>query len=623
MLITEVWSKQPGKWFCLATLKKAGRLKKEEKEKPRVYWFKRMQFPKVGEKIDELKADKLNVYFCPHGFTDKRRIKENAVAPHLLFADLDETPPSSCRVEPTWAVMSSPGRYVGLWATDDAVTEEDNRRWTYTIGADKTGWDFGQILRVPGTRNYKYDDAPRVRVIGGSGKTSRLRDLRKLMPTEKPQDLATGDKRQRLYSKYEKKLKPATRRLLFATKTNGEDRSKTLWRLNLDLIEAGASRDEAFTLLWSSVWNKFAERRDGEKQLKKELNKSVGGKMANSKSAPVPGLLGKTMAEVEEEDVDWIWFPYLARRELTIIEGDPGVGKSWLIQMVAKHLCDNEPLPGPKPNKPIKRKPCTVVFFDYENDSATVMKARLKANGMVHFERFLQEDRTLTMMDEDHQTAVMERLAELEPDLVVFDTLVNYMGGVDGNAGISVSTALQSFIGIAKQFSCSVVVLRHLKKDNSGEKAIYRGQGSITFTGTARICISVGWSPDDPDERLFAVNKLNLAKVPVTRSYRLNEIPGKDVAKFEWGEERSDITADQLMKIGKMIEVTDDGCQKWLEEFLTNNPKVDASDVLMAAQRMNFLDKDLKKAAKALNVEKKSKGFGKKKHTIWWLPESD
>jgi hypothetical protein len=610
MLITEIWSKQQGKWFCLASLTKT-----RSGEKPKVYWFKRHQFPTVGDKVDALNALKLNVYFCPHGFKEKRRTKQNAEPGYVLYADLDETAPSACKVEPTWVIESSPKRYVGLWQTDEIADEKVNQLWTYANNADRGGWDYGQLLRVPGTRNGKYPARPLVRSRGGSGTVYRLRDLRKLMPAKKTQELSEGDVASSTYATYEKKLKATTRSLLLAQKVNGEDRSKTLWRLNKDLIEAGVPTGAAFKILRATVWNKFRDRDGGDVQLKKELSKSVGEKL-RSPVADIPQLFPKSMAEVELEKIDWIWYPYLARRELTILEGDPGVGKSWLIQMVGRHLADGDLLPGPKP---IKHKPMTVVFFDFENTMGTVMKARLATNGMRRFGNFFQDDSMVDMMSEESLTAVHERLAELKPDLVVFDTLANYLGGTDGRDAISVSSALQQFRGIASKYNCPVCVLRHLNKGNSQEKAIYRGNGSIAFSGTARVCISVGYSPDDPDERLFAVNKINVAKVPPTRSYRITSAKEGDVGIFEWGDERLDMTADDIVKVARTVKSSDMGCADWLAEFLKDEG--DQDKVMRAADGKGFMEKDVRRASKQLGVVVKGVGFGKKKRSIWTLPD--
>src|SRR3546814_7114824 len=72
--------------------------------------------------------------------------------------------------KPTIAIESSPGRFVGIWVLDGPMDEELNRRLTYHVGADHGGWDLTQVLRFPGTKNYKYRSQPKVRTMWKDGK---------------------------------------------------------------------------------------------------------------------------------------------------------------------------------------------------------------------------------------------------------------------------------------------------------------------------------------------------------------------------------------------------------------------------------------------------------------------
>ena len=119
----------------------------------------------------------LNAYFCAHLLTTARipkgrksaRVKENAAALTSLYAELDGPPLPTGEHEPSCVVESSPGHYHAYWPLTDAVPPEIgerlNKRLAAAIGADASGFDLTQLLRVPGTRNYKYPDAPTVRLV--------------------------------------------------------------------------------------------------------------------------------------------------------------------------------------------------------------------------------------------------------------------------------------------------------------------------------------------------------------------------------------------------------------------------------------------------------------------------
>jgi hypothetical protein len=134
-IIQHLWIRQPGKFFCLSTKSVGGHWRD---------WFFRHDEIDIATFARE--HGEANIYFCPHGFNKPRRIKTNAVLPRCLYADLDEVHPRSCKPRPTIAITSSPGRYVGLWFTDRAITEELNKRLTYHLGADRGGWDLSQVL---------------------------------------------------------------------------------------------------------------------------------------------------------------------------------------------------------------------------------------------------------------------------------------------------------------------------------------------------------------------------------------------------------------------------------------------------------------------------------------------
>jgi hypothetical protein len=144
------WQRQPGSLVCLSAKSNGA---------PRDFFFERDEID-VEAFLDDHSDE--NCYFVPHLFKRPRRIKENAVPPKGLWADLDEIDPVALGVlEPTVAIRSSPGRFVGLWLTDQVASEALNRRLTYHVGADRSGWCFTKLLRLPGSCNRKYSSAPR------------------------------------------------------------------------------------------------------------------------------------------------------------------------------------------------------------------------------------------------------------------------------------------------------------------------------------------------------------------------------------------------------------------------------------------------------------------------------
>ncbi len=617
MLVERVWKDQPGKYFCISSKSHTG--KWDDK------FFTRSELSKVHQYVkDNLDKD---LYWCPHGFSRRRRLKEYAVLPKLLWADLDEADPAQMTPMPTLAWESSPGRYVGLWLLDEEIESDSiNRRLTYAVEADLGGWDLTQVLRVPGTVNYKYTSNPRVKILWTDGPSFTIKEIETLLPQETESEPSFPEAI-KVFKRYEKKLTPFARRELLNGKPKVGKRSEVLWRLNNDCIEAGMDTEEAFTLLRVSPWNKFSGRNNGDKQLRRELDKVIEQKL---ESAPITAredaeserFLSIAIKDVEEEAVDWIWYPYLARGEVTILEGDPGLGKSYMAQMIGMHIVDGKKLPTVKAHAVVKGK---VAYFDTENSVATVTKRRLSDNGCKNMAHYYQEEQFFMIDEEEVLEEVYEGIQGLKPDLIVFDTINTYIGKADTHKASETQQALSYFVEIAKRFNCSVVLVRHLTKSTK-DRALYRGQGSIAYAGIARVVITVGQHPDEPDTRVMAVTKLNITKKPMALTFTIESLKDtikyQDRSKFVWGE-FVDLEADEILqsassnaKKDRKTEVEDA-----LRDILTDGPML-LSEVKRAMEARGMNMKIVRTVSKEIGIVRETTGFGEKRVATWSLPST-
>lgn len=632
MLILDIWAKTPGKFFCIST--------KDGGDKWKDHFFARDEFGKIRQFLRD--NDEKNIYFCPHGFNRRVRQKGEAVLPNMLWADLDFADPRKIdkKIRPTIAIESSPGRFVGLWVLKDQMTEAMNRRLTYTIDADHGGWDVTQVLRFPGTRNYKYKSQPKVRILWDDGPKYSMKKLDYFLPKD---DAETVDGEHlsaaEVYEAYEGKLPRWARRELIAKRITGKtDRSEMLWKLENVCVEAGMSLDEAFAVIKRSVWNKFAGRRGEDTQLRKELQKVVDHQFkekpkgaekrhrgsdeeeSHREKDPKGRFIFKPMSEVERENLDFVWYPYLAKGEVTILEGDPGLGKSYLAQMIAGYVAKGRRIPCAIKGKGKTQGP--VVYFDIENSGGTVTKPRLDDNGFKDLDNYYQVEEPFSIEDEDAMDEIYEYLEEIRPALVVFDTLNTYIGKADTHKASEVTQAFGQFKDIAREFNCSVLVLRHLTK--GGGSAIYRGQGSIAFSGSARVVMSVGVDPNDTETRAMAITKINFAKPPRALTFRIEERP-KDKSEFIWGE-FVDLTSQEIMDAA--AEARSEGRQgkgmqdamEFLEAELNGTP-IDRDKLTRMAEKRSISPKLLVRAADKMGVVKKRTGKGSSKSESWELEQ--
>jgi hypothetical protein len=635
-IIERLWKEQPGRYFCISTKSATGDWGD--------HFFTRSKFGEIKKFVED-NQDK-DIYFCPHGFIKPRRLKRFAEPPKMLWADLDEADPRDFdeSLLPTVAIESSPGRFVGLWLTSDFTTEELNRRLTYHLEADKGGWDWTQVLRYPGTKNYKYEHTPRVKILWSDGPKYAPDEITKLLPKEGAKPGSATDARA-IYKKYERKFSGFVRRELLRGKPRVGKRSEVFWRLVNDILEAGVTEDEAFELLRASPWNKFKKRRDGDEQLRRELDKAIGGHFAvyddsAGETKPqtyddsddedyddrAPRLNVQNLAKVESVNMDWIWYPYLARGEVTILEGDPGLGKSYLAQMAALAVCDGKALPSVKKRPTVQGK---VMYFDIENAADSITKRRLEYNSCEHMENYYQVEEAFSIDDEDYLDLVYEAMEQIKPVLVVFDTLNTYMGGADTHKASETQQVFKEFRLLARRFNASVLVLRHLTKGQKGRSAIYAGQGSIAFAGLARVVMTCGHhpDPDNTDERLMAVTKINVARAPRALSFSIDPLPDllndEDRSRFVWGE-FVDFTADQIVNTDratsdkvseKSQEVID-----FLKEFLGNGA-MDSRAVRQAAEARSFTTRTLNRVVADIGIVKETRRNGKRRQVFWAMPD--
>jgi hypothetical protein len=241
-VLTTLWDRQDADFFCLATRRNE-------------VWYHHFftDFDDLGDVIrDHARHD---IYFCVHGFSKPQRRACYALPSKLLWADLDAIDPRSLTIEPTIAWQTSRGRYSAIWRCDEEPTRGLRRGFNAALGEGvDPGWHLTKVLRLWGTRNYKYDPPQRVTLLWDDGPTYRLRDLKKY---EADDDGGGGghasgpikllDAR-RVAAKYKRKFDSD----LMDTAMRGK-RSDVIWKLGKQLQAVGATADEIATLLYASA----------------------------------------------------------------------------------------------------------------------------------------------------------------------------------------------------------------------------------------------------------------------------------------------------------------------------------------------------------------------------------
>lgn len=261
-----------------------------------------------------------------------------------------------------------------------------------------------------------------------------------------------------------------------------------------------------------------------------------------------------SLADVEEEEIDWLWYGRLARRKISLLDGDPGVGKGLTITEIIACLTTGRPLPGDT----ARRSPQDILLLSPEDGIGDTIKPRLRVAGAdmsrVHV---LSTYRDAHGIERDVTFPSAAPIIEAEARrvnacLLVIDPIMACLdGGVKTSDDTQVRAALRPLAHACEATNIAVLLVRHMNKSGDG-KALYRGGGSIAFTGLARILMLMTEHPDDAgggDKRVaLAVSKINLVKTPPTLGLTIRPSDNPDMPpRVLWDEEPLHFTADELL----------------------------------------------------------------------------
>ncbi len=308
------------------------------------------------------------------------------------------------------------------------------------------------------------------------------------------------------------------------------------------------------------------------------------------------------MDEIRAEKVEWLWYPYIPFGKITIIEGDPGGGKTTLMLQFAALLSKGEKLS--EDSSP--RESIRIIYQTAEDGLADTSKPRLESGGAdcSQIKVIDESEAPLDMLDERLEQAIIQTGARL----VILDPIRAYVGSrVDINRANEVRTVMSTIGRLAEKYKAAVVLIGHLNRSFGG-KSSYRGLGSIDFQASARSVLIVGKLRDDPQIRIMAQDKSSLAPEGVPIAFELSKESG-----FRWIG-KYDISIDELLS-GFSHESKSELAEKFLRESLANG-KVAQSELVEKARFMGISKRVLYGAKKALGVISKKEGTP----WFWYLP---
>lgn len=236
-------------------------------------------------------------------------------------------------------------------------------------------------------------------------------------------------------------------------------------------------------------------------------HRTIGGQEKSSALYVGSGPLweARCLADVQAEEVEFLWQPYIPLGKITVLEGDPGEGKSTIMAAIATSGSLGMGLPGMETFEPFK-----TLIFSAEDHLADTLRPRLDRLG-ADCRWIFAHDQPLALSGKDALAQFEREIARLEPRLVVFDPIVAYLGGkVDTYRASEVRSFLSPLADLAEHYGCAVVIVRHLTKVRAG-RSLHAGQGSVDFVAAARSVLLAGSSSNDRALHALVHTKSNLA----------------------------------------------------------------------------------------------------------------
>ena len=296
------------------------------------------------------------------------------------------------------------------------------------------------------------------------------------------------------------------------------------------------------------------------------------------------------MSEVQSQEIEWLWDPFIPYGKLTIIQGDPGDGKTTMVLNLAAKLSKGEAL---DENMKVT-EPVNVIYQTAEDGLADTVKPRLELAG-ADCERIIvidESDKSLSMVDERLEQAIVRTGARL----LILDPIQAYLGGgMDMNRANEARDMTKKLGALAEKTKCAIILIGHMNKA-SGNKAAYRGMGSIDFFAVARSVLLVGRVEGESNTRAVVQIKNNLAAFGHPKAFALSEDGFKWLGDYE-------ITVDEVLggitpKANKMEQA-----KQMLRELAETQSAVLSNEIFDRANELGISKRTLENAKKELGVQ--------------------
>lgn len=326
-----------------------------------------------------------------------------------------------------------------------------------------------------------------------------------------------------------------------------------------------------------------------------------------------PHLIVTKLADIEPEEITWLWHPYLPLGKLTLLEGDPGQGKTYLMLAVAAAVTKGYNLPDQRGRvAPPHGTASHVLYLTAEDGLADTIRPRAEKADADLQKLSVVEGWTAGGEIEQFSFAQLALLSEVIRDLqiklVIIDPIQAFLGAnVDMHRANEVRPLMAQLGRIASLHHCCILCIRHITKGVG--KALYRGLGSIDFTAAARSVLVIAESLEDESKRVLAQAKNSLDAKGASIVFQITD------DGFMWCG-TSKVSADELLSQQPVKQQHQrNTAAEWLRDTLKGG-EISAKALFVEAGVQGISEKTLRRAKDALRVIT----FKKEERWYWKLP---
>ena len=334
----------------------------------------------------------------------------------------------------------------------------------------------------------------------------------------------------------------------------------------------------------------------------------------------------RCLKDVESKSIKWLWKERFPNGKLSIIAGNPGLGKSQMSLWMAATVSNGSQWPLEEGYA----DEGNVIILTSEDEADDIIKPRLESLSADMSRIFILDGyKKQGLKTQEKAFGLSNDLEVLESmieeisgaSIVIIDPINAYLDDVDSYNNSEVRNLLTPLSQLASKHKTSIIMISHPPK-TKGTPAVHKVSGSVAFVAAARSGFLIMRDPEDRDRRLMLPIKNNLGSDKNGLSFRVEKVSldsGIETSKVVWDSEPVSESADSYLKQDQSYKKPSktDEAEYWLKERLEDGPKA-VGELFKLGEEFEFTPKILRDAKKKLNIEKFKDGL---KCWMWKLPD--